>query len=121
MAKGAHPAPQAPTPPPFDALRLDYPQLHAVLREHRYAAGRTALSSVIGIHLITDTRDGSHYIGKADGAENLLQRWTAYGTTGHGNNVELRNLNPATFRLSVLRVFDPATPTSVINAAEAHL
>lgn len=106
--------------PGFDALRLDYPQLQAVPREHRYAAWRTALSSVIGIYLITDTRDGRHYVGKADGDENLLQRWTAYGTNGHGNNVELRSLNPATFRLSVLRVFDPATPTSVINSAEAH-
>ena len=44
--------------PGFDALTLDYPQLQAVIREHRYAAWRTALSSVIGVYLITDTRDG---------------------------------------------------------------
>ncbi|TQK69912.1 GIY-YIG nuclease family protein [Nocardioides sp. SLBN-35] len=106
--------------PGFDALTLDYPQLQAVLREHRYAAWRTALSSVIGIYLITDTRDGRHYVGKADGAENLLQRWAAYATNGHGGNVELRSLDPTTFRLSVLRVFDPATPTLEINAAEGH-
>jgi hypothetical protein len=106
--------------PGFDALTLDYPQLQAVLREHRYAAWRTALSSVIGIYLITDTRDGRHYVGKADGAENLLQRWAAYAANGHGGNVELRGLDPSTFRLSVLRVFDPATPTAEINAAESH-
>lgn len=106
--------------PGFEALRLDYPQLQAVLREHRYGAWRTAPSSVIGVHLITDTRDGRHHIGTADGADNLLQRWTAYGTNGHGNNVELRSLNPATFRLSVLRLLDPAILTTVINAAEAH-
>ena len=106
--------------PGFDALTLDYPQLQAVIREHRYAAWRTALSSVIGVYLITDTRDGRHYVGKADGAENILQRWAAYATNGHGGNVELRNLDPASFRLSVLRVFDPATPTREIDAAESH-
>jgi hypothetical protein len=76
--------------PDFDALTLDYPQLQAVLREHRYAGWRTALASVIGIYLITDTSDGRHYVGKADGQENLLQRWAAYAANGHGGNVELK-------------------------------
>lgn len=106
--------------PGFDALTLDYSTLQAVLREHRYAAWRTALSSVIGIYLITDTRDGRHYVGKADGAENLLQRWAAYAANGHGGNVELRGLDPSSFRLSVLRVFDPSTPTPEINVVESH-
>lgn len=106
--------------PGFDALTLDYLTLQAVMREYRYASWRTALASVFGIYLITDTRDGRQYVGKADGAESILQRWAAYATNGHGGNVELRSLNPATFRLSVLRVFDPATPTSVIDAAERH-
>lgn len=106
--------------PGFNALVLDCPQLEAVIREHRYASWRTALSSVIGIYLITDTRDGRHYVGKADGAETLLQRWAAYATNGHGGNVELRGLNAASFRYSVLRVFDPATPSREINAAESH-
>ena len=99
---------------------LEHPQLQAVVREHRYASWRTALSSVIGIYLITDTRDGRHYVGKADGAETILQRWTAYATNGHGGNVELRGLDPSTFRFSVLRVFDPSTPEPVVNAAESH-
>ena len=75
---------------------------------------------MIGIYLITDTRDGRQYVGKADGVETILQRWTAYATNGHGGNVELRNVDAATFRFSVLRVFDPATPSSAINAAESH-
>jgi hypothetical protein len=106
--------------PGFDALALDYAQLQAVMREHRYASWRTALASVIGIYLITDTRDGRQYVGKADGAESIRQRWSAYAANGHGGNVELRNLNPATFRISLLRVFDPATPTRQIDAAESH-
>ncbi|UOE44821.1 GIY-YIG nuclease family protein [Agromyces larvae] len=106
--------------PGFDRLVLGHAQLQAVMREHRYASWRTALASVVGIYLITDTRDGRQYVGKADGAENIRQRWSAYATNGHGGNVELRNLEPTSFRFSLLRVFDPATPTRDIDAAERH-
>jgi hypothetical protein len=106
--------------PGFDQLILDYQELQAVMREHRYASWRTALASVLGIYLITDTLDGRQYVGKADGAESISQRWSAYAANGHGGNVELRKVDPANFRLSLLRVFDPGTPTHVINAAESH-
>jgi hypothetical protein len=106
--------------PGFDRLILDHAHLQTVMREHRYDTWRTALSSVVGVYLITDTRNGRHYVGKADGAENIRQRWNAYATNGHGGNVELRGLDPTSFRFSLLRVFDPATPTSEIDAAESH-
>ncbi|MGV9749141.1 GIY-YIG nuclease family protein [Nocardia farcinica] len=106
--------------PGFDRLVLDHSQLQAVMREHRYAAWRTALASVVGVYLITDTRDGRHYVGKADGVETIRQRWNAYATNGHGGNVELRGLDASSFRFSLLRVFDPATPTREIDAAESH-
>lgn len=106
--------------PGFDRLVLDLAQLQAVMREHRYAAWRTALSSVFGIYLITDTRDGRQYVGKADGAESIRQRWSAYAANGHGGNVELRNVDPIGFRFSLLRVFDPATPPREIDASERH-
>lgn len=106
--------------PGFDRLVLGHAQLQAVMREHRYAGWRTALSSVVGVYLITDTRDGRQYVGKADGAESIRQRWSAYSTNGHGGNVELRNVDPTSFRFSLLRVFDPSTPTAVIDGAESH-
>ncbi|MGO3856932.1 MAG: GIY-YIG nuclease family protein, partial [Glutamicibacter arilaitensis] len=106
--------------PGFDQLVLDHSQLQAVMREHRYASWRTALSSVMGVYLITDTSDGRQYIGKADGAENICQRWKAYATNGHGGNVELRGLEPTNFRFSLLRVFDPTTPLREIDTAESH-
>jgi len=106
--------------PGFDRLILTYPQLQAVMREHRYTPWRTALSSVFGVYLITDTRTGRHYVGKADGTESIRQRWNTYATNGHGGNVELRPLDPASFQFSLLRVFDPATPTKDIDAAESH-
>lgn len=106
--------------PGFDKLVLSYPQLQAVMREPRYASWLTALSSVMGVYLITDTRNGRHYVGKADGLENIRQRWRAYAANGHGGNEELRRLDPSTFRYSLLRVFDPSTPTRDIDAAESH-
>lgn len=106
--------------PGFDRLVLSYAKLQAVMREPKYASWRTALASVMGIYLITNTRDGRHYVGKADGTENVRQRWSAYAANGHGGNVELRHLDPASFRYSLLRVFDPSTPDSDINAAESH-
>lgn len=106
--------------PGFDRLVLTHVQLQAVMREHRYASWRTALSSVVGIYLITDSRDGRQYVGKADGAESIRQRWSSYATNGHGGNVELRGLDPSTFQFSLLRVFDPATPTRDIDMAESH-
>lgn len=106
--------------PGFDSLILDHAQLQAVMREHRYSSWRTALASVNGVYLITDTRDGRQYVGKADGAESIRQRWSAYAINGHGGNVELRGLDPTSFRFSLLRVFDPATPTRVIDEAESH-
>lgn len=110
----------APRFPGFENLRLDYPTLQAVMRDRRYATWRSALSSVAGVYVITDRRDGRNYVGKADGAENILQRWSAYASNGHGGNLELRGLDPTSFRLSLLRVFDPSTPPQVINRAESH-
>lgn len=111
---------QPPRFPGFDQLVVSYDVLKAVVKERPYASWQTALSSVVGIYLITDTRDGRHYVGKADGAENILQRWRTYATNGHGGNVALKERNPSTFRYSLLRVFDPSTPLRDINAAESH-
>ncbi|WP_138945654.1 GIY-YIG nuclease family protein [Plantibacter sp. M259] len=106
--------------PGFDRLIIGFPKLQAVLSERRYAPWRAALAVVIGVYLITDLRDGRQYVGKADGAEDILQRWSTYAFNGHGGNVELKPLDPATFQFSLLRVFDPSTPPSVVNAAESH-
>lgn len=106
--------------PGFYNFVLDYPTLQAVTTQTRFEQWRTALASIKAIYLIADTHDGKLYVGKADGAEGLLQRWTAYAHTGHGGNTELRHRNPETFRFSILQVFDPTTPPYLINEAETH-
>ena len=106
--------------PGFDHLVVDFDRLQAVVSDPRYAAWRTALSSVIGVYLITDLSDGRQYVGKADGNDTLLQRWLAYAANGHGGNVELKKRDRANFRFSVLRVLDPATAVADINSVESH-
>jgi hypothetical protein len=121
---GNYPVRRSPMPsrsPP--RVRQTAPRLRTTTgsdAEHRYASWQTALASVVGIYLITDTRDGRPYVGKADAGENIRQRWSTYAANGHGGNVWLRSLDPSTFRFSLLPVFDPGTPTHVINAAESH-
>ncbi|GAA3326073.1 GIY-YIG nuclease family protein [Paeniglutamicibacter sulfureus] len=121
--------------PGFDGVLLPYHQLRDMVEDPRYADWRAALSEVQGIYLITDSTNGKQYVGKADGAERILGRWTAYARDGHGGNVALRELahhsadgeaagtktdHARHFVFSLLRVFGPSTPSSEVNTAESH-
>ncbi|MGN6781535.1 MAG: GIY-YIG nuclease family protein [Marmoricola sp.] len=112
--------------PGYDAVLLDRAQLREMLEDSRFEAWRTALGAVQGIYLITDMSTGKHYVGKADGSERILGRWTTYARDGHGGNVALRELRDVEvehsrhFQWSILRVFGPSTPAAEVDAAEAH-
>lgn len=112
--------------PGFDRLVLTRADLRTVLEDSRYAAWRTALGSVQGVYLIADTSSGRQYVGKADGGERILGRWSAYARDGHGGNTELRALaqgdpdHARHFVFSLLRVFGPDTPKPEVDASEAH-
>ncbi|QXQ11297.1 GIY-YIG nuclease family protein [Paeniglutamicibacter sp. Y32M11] len=117
--------------PGFDGVLLPYHQLRDIVDGPRYADWRAALSEVQGIYLITDSSNGKQYVGKADGTERILGRWTVYARDGHGGNVALRELahhsaagtktdHARHFVFSLLRVFGPSTPSSEVDAAEAH-
>jgi hypothetical protein len=118
--------PQTEPFPGFDSLLISYDELQAVTADDRYSQWRTALSSVQGIYLIADTKTGKLYVGKADGAERFLGRWSDYARNGHGGNVALRELAGADasharhFQFSILRVFSPSAPSAQVDAAENH-
>lgn len=118
--------PQTEPFPGFDSLLIGYDELQAVVADDRYGQWRTALSSVQGIYLISDTKTGKLYVGKADGAERFLGRWSEYARNGHGGNVALRELAGADasharhFQFSILRVFAPSATTAQVDAAETH-
>jgi hypothetical protein len=84
-----------------------------------------ALSAVKGIYLVTNTVDGTAYIGKAAGVEGFLGRWLEYaGSGGHGNNVELRQKILADpnyikgLRWSILHVVPSDSPDPDIDTLE---
>lgn len=112
--------------PGFDRVLLTYQQLREVIEDSRFASWRTALGSVQGVYLIADTSTGRLYVGKADGAERILGRWTSYARDGHGGNIALRQLAGADaeharhFQFSILRVFGPSVPGADVDEAEAH-
>ncbi len=112
--------------PGFDSLIVGFEELQAVITDDRYSQWRTALSSVQGIYLIADTSTGRLYVGKADGSERFLGRWSEYARNGHGGNVALRELAVADarhrqhFQFSILQVFSPSAPSAQVDAAEAH-
>ncbi|MEX5300883.1 GIY-YIG nuclease family protein [Kocuria sabuli] len=118
--------PQAVAFPGFDNVLLTHAELQAMVEDSRYSSWRTALGAVQGIYLLADTSTGQLYVGKADGGDNILGRWSAYARDGHGGNVALRDLigpNPSHarhFQFSILRVFGPSVPTAEVDAAEAH-
>lgn len=112
--------------PGYGGVLLSYDELRKVVNDAVYLAWRNALESVQGIYAIADTRTGQLYIGKADGAERILGRWTTYARDGHGGNAALKELgvddptHKHDFVFSILRVFDPSAPLAEVNAAESH-
>jgi hypothetical protein len=112
--------------PGFDEVLITYDELLAITEDSRYAEWRTALAAVQGVYLVADTSSGELYVGKADGTERLLGRWSAYARDGHGGNVALRELaeidvtHRRHFIFSILRVFGPSATTAEVDAAEAH-
>lgn len=112
--------------PGFDSILVSFSELMAIIEDDRYRQWRTALSSVQGIYLIADTKTGQLYVGKADGAERFLGRWSEYARNGHGGNVALRELDGIDlahrhhFQFSILQVFSPSAPAAQVDAAEVH-
>lgn len=112
--------------PGFDALILTQAQLRTVVSDPLYQHWRTALGSVQGIYLITDSSDGRHYVGQTAGGQRILGRWWQYAANGHGGNKELLTLfrgdpnHAEHFIYSLLRVFGPSVDPEVVFAAESH-
>ena len=112
--------------PGYRAVHLSHGELELIFRLTP-DSWRTALSSVAGIYLISDTVSGRLYVGSAYGEGGFWQRWASYAATGDGGNVELRNLLKAegrgrvnAFRYSILEIADTHTGKDDILAREAH-
>ena len=112
--------------PGFARIRLTRRQLETIVRRDN-PTWRSALSSVAGIYIISDTLSGKCYVGSATGNENLWARWSAYAKTGHGGNTELKKLmkergnqHVQHFEYGVLEIADThATVTDTLQR-ESH-
>lgn len=112
--------------PGYKNINLTKQQLDVVVQQN-IDAWRSPLSSVKGIYLISDTRTGKLYVGKADGEEGIWARWAEYSLTTHGHNVALaREFGIETsperqhdLRFSLLEIADLNAMPSEINARES--
>ena len=112
--------------PGYDDIHLSFEELETLVRNDRLD-WKSALESIKGIYLITDTKTGRRYVGKADGEQGVWSRWRSYVESGHGGNVELRALvsDPtldycrAHFRFALLEQRSSRTPDEIINARES--
>jgi hypothetical protein len=112
--------------PGFEDIDLSFEELETLVRNSR-PDWKSALGSVKGVYLISDIQTGKPYVGSAYGDQGVWSRWCAYVATGHGNNVELRELvrDPSleycqkSFRFALLEYRPSATSDEVILAREA--
>lgn len=112
--------------PGFEEIDISFEELEALVRADR-PDWRAALSSVKGIYLISDSVTGKRYVGLAYGDQGVWSRWCEYAASGHGGNIELRNLvsEPSldycckAFRFALLEARPAPTPDDAIMAREA--
>ncbi|NOE36239.1 GIY-YIG nuclease family protein [Ruegeria sp. HKCCD7318] len=113
--------------PGMGNIDLAFDELSTLVRNDR-PDWRGALETAKGIYLVTDTRTTRRYVGSAHGENGIWARWSNYVETGHGGNVELRNLVDQNgleycqdnFRFALLEDHRMGTSDDVILAREAH-
>lgn len=92
---------------------------------------KQALSNVKGVYVVTDTNNGSLYIGSASGSvDGIWQRWSGYADIGNltGGNKEFaeimknkgENYLINNFQYSILEIFDTKTKMETIIERENY-
>lgn len=112
--------------PGFKEINISKSELDVIVSQS-LESWRTALSSVAGIYLISDTESGKLYVGSATGEGGIWQRWSGYSATGHGGNKELVALmdefgseSISGFRFAVLEIADTHASKDDVLARESH-
>lgn len=112
--------------PGYNAVVLSHSSLRTIT-EQKIASWHGALANVKGIYLITDTKTGQHYVGKASGKSGIWLRWCSYAKNGHGGNVELKKVlkrngksHMRHFQYSILEIADTHASEIDILARETY-
>jgi hypothetical protein len=77
--------------PGYENVDVSFEEMEALVRNSRQD-WKVALENVKGVYLITDIRTGKRYVGAAYGKSGIWSRWSAYAKSGHGGNIELREV-----------------------------
>lgn len=111
--------------PGFKTVDISFEDLGYLVRSGT-TSWRTALGSVAGVYLISDTYTGKLYVGSATGEGGIWGRWCQY-VDGHGHNLELKRLVGAEglerakhYRFSVLEIADTHASGGEVLERESH-
>jgi len=112
--------------PGYENVILSFEKLKEIILSED-ASWKTALSNSKGVYLITDRKNGRHYVGSAYGEDAFWNRWQAYSDTGHGENVELIEVLEKKgthykehFQFSILEIRSRITDDEEIIKREKH-
>jgi len=112
--------------PGFNKVCIGFDLLQSIIKQEE-KTWKTALSSVKGVYLITDTCSGKQYIGSGYGVESLWKRWSDYAKVGHGGNKKLKEVisekgNDYTnnFQFAILETRNINTDKDEIISRENH-
>ena len=112
--------------PGFDNIMLSYYELLEMVDDPvKYEAWHSALSSVYGIYLIVNKKNGDQYVGSATGTNGILGRWSeyAYGHTGGDKRlIELMKKEPKAyenFQFTILRILPKDMPQAQVIGIES--
>jgi len=116
----------------YHEVRLNKDELDLVVKIND-SEWVSALSSVLGIYVITDTSNGKLYVGSAGadtkrkGSGGIWSRWCDYSHDGHGGDVELRKVleeegieHAKNFQYSILEILPPQLDAEQVKLREGH-
>lgn len=112
--------------PGFENIIISYDYLK-LLYDRNNEDWITALKSVKGVYLISDTITGKNYIGSAYGNDAIWQRWCCYLRKGHADNKKLKSILKKkgdnykyNFKFSLLEIFAKTKDDEYIQKRESH-
>ena len=110
----------------YENVNISFDYLRAIISSQE-STWKTALENVKGVYLIVDKKNGKQYVGSAYGENAFWSRWEEYAKTGHGGNMELKELlnekgsNYAmNFQFSILEIRAATTSDDEIRKRENH-
>lgn len=114
--------------PGFENIIIPFHELRSIISTQK-PDWKAALSGVKGVYCIIDHSNGKKYIGSAYGEAGIWSRWSSYAWSGHGGDVQLRQLIEAKglahamshFQIALLEYRPLAsTDDSIIRERESH-